>query len=185
MTPDPARRDRLHVLAGGIALGIAGIHLYWGIPRFTAQATVGLYTDLRPLAFVLSGHAIVLAITLVLLGRLKTDRLYLPGLVLMVIHLVAYAAWHTVLSHGGVVAPSGANHSHPHESTRTVLSTIAWNLHLVLEHVENSPMALVSKVLELSDLLLLGYLYARNRRTPPGSDAMAESEVATSPQGQN
>ncbi len=162
MPLDSSQRTRVELLAGGIALGVAAIHLYWGIPRFTAQATVGSYTDPRPLAFVLSGHAIVLAITLVLLGVIEPSRLYLFGLTLMIIHLVGYGAWHTVLSHGGVVDPTATSHSHVHESTSHMLSEIVWNLTIVLEHVVNSPLAFLSKSLELTELCLLGYLYTQN-----------------------
>lgn len=159
MTHDTSERTRFELLAGGIALGVAGIHLYWGIPRFTAQVAIGSYTDPRPLAFVLSGHAIVLSITLVLLDVIDTRRLYLPGIILMCVHIVGYAAWHTVLSHGGVVDPAGTGHSHTHGPAGHVLSGLLWNLAIVLEHVLNSPLALVSKVLELAEFLLLGYLY--------------------------
>ncbi len=184
MPLDSAQRTRIELLAGVIALAIAAIHLYWGIPRFTAQATVGSYTDPRPLAFVLSGHAIALAITLVLLGVITPSRLYLLGIALMLLHLVGYGAWHTVLSHG-VVDPTATGHSHVQEPTSSILSEILWNLSNVLEHVVNSPLAFVSKTLELTELGLLGYLYTQTSQRSIHSAVRSDTEEANSPQSRN
>lgn len=141
--------DAAEALGGGLALVVAGIHLQWGIPRFVAYASVGVMPDPRPLAFVLSGHAILLAVTLVLLGAVDGRRLYVPGIVLMALHLVGYAAWHTVLAHGGAGTES---HTHVPIGLGGVAS-------VVLEHVWNSPLALVSKTSELVVLSLLVGLY--------------------------
>lgn len=134
-----------------LLLVVAGIHLYWGIPRFTAYASVGTMPDPRPLAFVLSGHAIVLAITLVVLGVIESRRTYLPGIALMLVHLVGYAAWHTVLSHGGEAVASGG-HSHDHIHVGDIVLDL-------IQHLVNSPLALGSKLTELTVVLLLSSLY--------------------------
>ena len=133
---------------------VAGVHLYWGIPRFVAYASIGTMPDPRPLAFVLSGHAILVALTLILLGTVDSRRIYVPGMVLMVVHLVSYAAWHTVLGHGvpGATATAGHGHSHLHLGNALLV---------VFEHVVNSPLALVSKVAELGVLVVLAGLYVR------------------------
>ena len=145
------RTERLRVVAGVFAIVVAGVHLYWGIPRFVAYASVGTMPDPRPLAFVLSGHAILLAVTLVAAGTLDGRRTYVPGAALMVVHVVAYAAWHTVLAHG---VPIASGHGHDH----------AWGAALVvLGHVVNSPLALVAKLAELALLLVLAYLYVDDR----------------------
>jgi hypothetical protein len=130
-----------------LALLTAGIHLYWGIPRFTNYAAVGVMPDPRPVLFVLSGHAILGALTLVLLGVVDKRWTYLPGMVLMLAHLVGYAAWHTVFSHG--VARSAETTRHVHDVTHTdaVVS--------VVEHLVNSPLALASK---LAEVLVFGLL---------------------------
>lgn len=146
------RTRRLRSAAGVLALVVAGVHLYWGVPRFVAYASVGTMADPRPLAFVLSGHAILLAVTLVAIGVVDGRRTYAPGMALMVVHLVSYAAWHTVLSHGvaGAAGTAGQGHAHLHVGNALIV---------VLEHVVNSPLALVSKLSELAVLVLLVALF--------------------------
>lgn len=148
------RTDRLRYAAGALALVVAGVHLYWGLPRFVAYVAVGTMADPRPAAFVASGHAILLAVTLVALGTVEGRWTYVPGMVLMVVHLAGYAAWHTVLSHGvsGVTGTASHGHDHLHVGNALVV---------VLEHVVNSPLALISKLSELAVLLLLLGLYVR------------------------
>jgi len=146
------RRERLRLSAGGLALVVAAVHLYWGIPRFVAYASVGLMPDPRPPAFVLSGHAIVAGLSLALAGLVNARRLYLPGAVLMVVHLAAYVFWHTVLAHG--LAGSGTPHEHV---------TIATAGPVVLGHLVGSPLALVSKLAEAALLVLLVWLYLDGR----------------------
>jgi len=153
------RPARLRTPAGVLALVVAGIHLYWGIPRFVAYATVGVMPDPRPLAFVLSGHAILLALTLVAAGVLDPRRTYVPGMALMVVHVAGYAAWHTVLAHGvpGATETVAVDHGH-----------VGNALLVVLEHAVNSPLALASKLAELAVLALLAVLYVRTVEAPRG-----------------
>jgi hypothetical protein len=146
----------LRVVAGLLAAVTAGIHLYWGIPRFTLYASIGTMPDPRPLAFVLSGHAILIAITLVAAGVLNAERLYLPGIILMIIHLGGYVAWHTVLSHGvaGGTEPAG----HSHGGSIAIIGDVA-------THLLHSPLALGAAVTEVAVILLLGFLLVRSRRS--------------------
>jgi hypothetical protein len=144
-------RETLVQFAGLLCVMVAGIHLYWGIPRFLLYTSIGTMPDPRPLAFVLSGHAILIAVTLTAAGVLEARRLYLPGIGLMILHIVGYAAWHTVLSHG----VSGTAHTH-------ATSTLLGQLQIVIEHLLHSPLPLISKVAELAVLVLLLGL-ARNR----------------------
>jgi hypothetical protein len=148
----------LRRIAGILALVTAGIHLYWGIPRFIAYASVGVMPDPRPLAFVLSGHAIALGLTLVLLGKVDARRLYLPTILLMAVHVVSYVAWHTVLTHGMGAAGQAATDDHGHISLASVGP-------VMLDHLLNGPMALVSKATEIGVILLLGGLYVANWRS--------------------
>lgn len=147
------RIEHLEVTSAILAAIVAGIHLYWGIPRFTAYASVGTMPDPRPLAFVLSGHAIMVAITLVATGRLDARRTYLPGIALMLIHLIGYVAWHTVLAHR--VSGTGASTGHTHLDSVAVV---------VFGHLVNSPLVLVSKLTELTVVVLLGVLYFKRKR---------------------
>jgi len=136
---------------------VAGVHLYWGIPRFTNYASIGSMPDPRPLAFVLSGHAIMIAITLVVAGVLDARRTYLPGMGLVLVHILGYVAWHTVFDHRIGHTPGTTSHSHAGTQIWSVPGT-------VLDHLLNSPLALLSKTTELALLVLLGVLYVRSRR---------------------
>lgn len=147
---------RLGLVAGTLAVVVAGLHLYWGMPRFAVYVTVGTMPDPRPLAFVLSGHAILVGVTLVAIDRLDRQRLYLPGMVLLVMHLLGYAAWHTVFRHGFVESSTG----HTHDSHGLVDAGV-----VVLEHVVNSPLAFASKFTELVLLGCLAVLYVYERRS--------------------
>lgn len=140
-----------------LALLTAGIHLYWGIPRFTNYVAVGVMPDPRPVLFVLSGHAILGALTLVLLGVVDKRWTYLPGMALMAAHLVGYAAWHTVLSHGVAHSAETTRHVHDVPHAEAVVS-------VVFEHLVNSPLALVSKPAELLVFGLLLWVYLDARR---------------------
>lgn len=140
-----------------MALVVAAVHLYWGIPRFVAYASIGAMPDPRPLAFVLSGHAILIALTLIVLGVLDRRRTYLPGMVLMAAHLVGYVAWHTLLAHGVPTAYGPVGHGHPYHDVQE--ATL-----VVVEHVLNSPLALVSKLAELGLLVLLIWFWSEERR---------------------
>lgn len=157
----------LEPAAGLLALVVAAVHLYWGIPRFVAYASVGTMPDPRPLAFVLSGHAILGVITLVVLGAVDARRTYLPGMALMLAHLVGYAAWHTVLAHGATATAGATDSAHGHVHLGNAAP-------IVLEHLANSPLALVSKLTELTVLLLLGVVYVgtvRDRHRSAGPNA--------------
>jgi hypothetical protein len=149
---EPSQPSVLPVACGVLACIVAGIHLYWGLPRFAVYVTVGTMADPRPLAFVLSSHAILFGLTLVGLGVISWDRLVLPGIGLMGIHLVGYAAWHTILSHG-VRGAGGTAHDHVHAAD-IVATTVT--------HLVNSPMVLAAKSAEVA--LLVGLLVSYRRR---------------------
>lgn len=140
-----------------LALLTAGIHLYWGIPRFTNYVDVGVMPDPRPVLFVLSGHAILGGLTLVLLGVVDKRWTYLPGVALMLAHLVGYAAWHTVLSHGVAHSAETTTHVHDVPHTEAVVS-------VVFEHLVNSPLALASKLAEVAIIGLLLWLFLDGQR---------------------
>lgn len=146
---EPIVIRRLQYAALVLALLTAGIHLYWGIPRFTNYASVGVMPDPRPLLFVLSGHAVVVGVTLVGLGVVDARRTYLPGIGLMLAHIVGYVGWHTVYSHG-------LEESHSHATEVLHVNNVAV---VVLDHLLNSPIALVSKLAEVAVIGLLAALY--------------------------
>lgn len=142
-----------HRIAGGLALVVAAIHLFHpqlGFPRLVQQIHLGTLYDPRPLAFTISGLAIIVGILLVLNG-IATRRVYLLGMALMLTYLVGYIGWHTVLDHGAFW-PHIEAYGHSNQGT---LETIA--LHLL-----NEPRAFASKAAEMVLFVLLGVLYRRD-----------------------
>lgn len=142
--------ESLRFVAAFLGLLVAGIHLYWGLPRFVAYSTIDwfLQPDPRPLAFVVSAHLILLGITLGAFDLLDRRVLYVGGIVLVGIYFLGYAAWHTVLSHGGFWpwAPPAQSHG------GNPISTIG-------RHLLSDPFALVSKLAEVVLIVVLGVLY--------------------------
>lgn len=140
----------LRHLAATLGLIVAGIHLYWGMPRFVGYLNVGwiLQPDPRPLAFVLSGHALLLGLTLGALDVVDRRILYVGGILLACVYLLGYGAWHTILDHGGFWpwAPSGSSHG------GSPLSTVAG-------HLLSDRFVFVSKLAELGLIAVLGVLY--------------------------
>jgi len=152
------QRDQLELVCGLLALVVAGVHLWWGLPRFALYATVGTMADPRPLAFVLSGHVIAIGITLAAVDVVERRHLYLPGIGLMLVHLGGYVAWHTVLAHGlGVGTP------HEHLTLLTALP-------IVLEDLLRSPLALAAKAAEATVVVLLGWLVLADQPARHPSD---------------
>ncbi len=140
-------RSGLRYLAGALALVVAAIHLYWGFPRLITQLQIAAVPDPRPFVFVVSSVAIILGIAQVLDGR-EPAPIYLAGIALMIAYIGGYVAWHTVLGHGGFWpwGPDPITHD-------------AGPAEVVISHLLADPLALVSKVLELSLAIVLTVLY--------------------------
>lgn len=110
---------------------------------------VGTLFDPRPLAFTVSGFLIIFGILLVYHG-LFVQRVYIGGILLMLLFLVGYGTWHTVLEHGGFWPHI---HAHGHHDTSAI--EIIW-VHLV-----NDTIAMVSKIFEIILAILLTILYIK------------------------
>lgn len=95
----------LRPLAGALAYLVAALHLFHpthGVARLVLVLSANpalLASDPRPLAFTLSGFAILGGVTVVVLG-VPARRYYVAGIALMAIYLVGYFAWH-LSGHGG------------------------------------------------------------------------------------
>lgn len=140
----------LRRVAGVLTVAVAGVHLYWALPVLSLQLRVGMVHDPRPIAFILASFAMIFGLLLAVQGF---DRrpLYVGGMVLMVVFIVGYASWHTVLEHGGFW-PGRPAHGHDapfHE--------------VMITHLRADPVALFSKLTELALLAVLGVLYAQER----------------------
>lgn len=130
----------LRLLAVGLAATVAGIHLLHptlGGRALVVYARVGYLGDPRPLLFTLGAFALVFGIVAGVNG-LHGRALYAGGLVVAFLFFVSYPLWHTVLDHGSFW-PYIARRGHTHGSP----------LGVVLRHLLDDPLALVSAVAEL------------------------------------
>lgn len=145
--------QQLRYLAAAFAYLVAGIHLFHpkrGFPRLVILLQAGtehLVYDPRPVAFVLSGLAIIFAIKLVLFG-VPRRPIYLLGMLLMVTYFTGYFAWH-LSGHGGFL-PMREPLYHglqPHEA--------------VISHLREDSWAVAAKLSEATLFTLLAVLYRR------------------------
>lgn len=141
-------------LGGVLAFVVAAVHLTHpdrGLPRLLllvrTDNLVLLSSDPRPLLFVLSGLAIVGVLALVPFG-LPPKPIYVLGMALVATYLVGYFGWH-LTGHGGFL-PGRFPHYHG-------LSPIE----AVLTHLQDNPIARVSKFAEALLLVILAILYRR------------------------
>jgi hypothetical protein len=146
----------LRYVAAALAYAVALLHLFHptlGTPAFVAYTLAGTpFVDPRPAAFVLSGVAIVVGANLVLLG-LPRRPIYLTGIVLMAVHLLAYVGWHA-LGHGAWW-PLLDRPAHSHS-----VGEILFGPH----HLRGDPLALGAKLSELALLVVLAVLYRRESK---------------------
>lgn len=136
----------LRLLGATLALVVAWMHVMHprlGLPRLVTYLQAGILFDPRPLLFTVSGLAIVVGIILVARGQ-YVKYVYLAGMALMVVYVLGFFAWHTVLQHGGLIWPHLPAHGHDPDVVRFV------QIHLIEE-----PDQFLAKLLEL---LLLGVL---------------------------
>lgn len=139
----------LRGLAAVLAVIVAIVHLYWALPELILQLRFGILHDPRPIAFVLLALAILTGVLYLAFGGDPTPA-YLGGIGLMVLLLVGYVAWHSLLSHGGFWPgrPATGTHEGP-------------LLGYVLDHLRIDRAALVSKSAEFLLLVVLVLLVRR------------------------
>lgn len=153
---------QLNYVGAGLAYLVAGIHLFHpmrGFPRLVGVLNSGdsslLVHDPRPVAFVLSGVAVLLGVKLVLLD-VERKRIYAVGMALMATYLVGYFAWH-LSGHGGFLP------------TREPLYHGLQPIESVVAHLAEYPLARLSKVAELALFAVLLLLYRREPVADAGS----------------
>lgn len=138
-------RSRLRLLAGGLALFTAVVHLVHpsqGGAALIVYAQVGYLGDPRPLAFTLGAFALISGVLLGYHG-FAGRRLYLGGVVVTLSFLLGFVAWHTLLDHGAFWPYLEPN---AHGGNPLVVAA---------QHLLDDPLVLVSK---LAELALLGCL---------------------------
>ena len=139
--------------AGLLAVIVGGMHLLHpdlGVSRLLLYLEIGTLFDPRPAAFVASGVLFICGPILVRRERFVRG-VYAAGVLLVLTHLLGYAAWHTVLDHGAFWPHS---HGHGHHDQET-LETI-W-IHLASDRV-----ALITKLHELALFVVLLVLYVKD-----------------------
>jgi len=140
----------LRRLAGVLAAAVAGIHLYWALPVAVQQLQFGILHDPRPAAFLLATMAMLMGVLLVVQG-FDPLPVYIGGIVLMLVFLVGYAAWHTVLDHGAFWPGRPAHGGHSDLGP----------IRLVAAHLQDDSLAFVSKIAETALLAVLSVLTVR------------------------
>ncbi|MXR50302.1 hypothetical protein GRX03_01585 [Halovenus sp. WSH3] len=140
-------------LTAAAAILVGALHFFHpthGFPRLVQYLQFLVAPDPRPFAFTLSGIALFAGVGL---GITDTHRkkLYVLGIGLMLVYLLGYGAWHTVLGHGTFWPTIEAN-AHADESALVTISA----------HLFNDGYALLSKLLELSLLVFLTLCYRRS-----------------------
>lgn len=146
--------DNIGYVGAGLAYLVAGIHLFHpkrGFPRLVllvaTENTSLLAYDPRPLAFVLSGLAVLLGVKLVLLDVAR-KRVYGLGMVLMATYFVGYFAWH-LTGHGGFL-PGKEPLYHGLRPVEAVIG-----------HLVEYRLARLSKIAEVLLFAVLAVLYRR------------------------
>lgn len=143
----PSHGD-LRVAAGVLAYVVATVHLFHpklGGRRLVRLLTVNpavIATDPRPLAFVLSGLALVAGVLLVQRDNLHERPALLAGIGLMVVYLVGYFGWH-LSGHGGFLP----NREPLYHDFTPVEATVA--------HLGGDPFAATAVLSELALLVVL------------------------------
>lgn len=149
---EQASDRKLRRLAGVLAVVVAGIHLYWALPVAAQQLQFGILHDPRPAAFLLATMAMLMGGLLVVQG-FDPLPVYIGGILLMLVFLVGYGAWHTVLDHGAFWP---GRHAHGHADQGPI--------QLILTHLRGDSLALASKLAEAALLAVLSVLAGREFR---------------------
>lgn len=143
----------LLITAGVLAYLVAAVHLFHpsrGFGRLVVMLSVDpglLAADPRPLAFVLSGLAILVAVPAVAQG-FSERPVVVAGVALTVAYLVGYFAWH-LSGHGGILPG------------REPLYHGLTPVQAVVDHLTTDPWAAVAVVAELVLLAVLVVLLSR------------------------
>jgi len=147
----------LRLIAGVLAVVVAGLHAYWALPDMARQLSVRQFPDPRPAVFLLATMAMLMGVVLLLQG-FDPLPIYVGGVGLMITFLGGYVAWHTVLEHGAFWP---GRQAHGHHGAGAV--------EIVIDHLAADAFALVSKVTELVLLVVLVALIAIELRRRGGT----------------
>jgi hypothetical protein len=197
---DAALARRFRFLALQLVGATAVIHLVYALPRLrlytpTAMAVYaeqGILPPPRPALFLLSGLAIFVGVLATARGLVSLGTAYRLGVALLVVLVVSWVGWHTLLDHGAVLSGAGQQSVGQHGSgvadhhtgiLDTVLDHYVEPLVLVVEGagqpgLNTAFLAVVSKSIELTGIGLLVLLLRGDPavdRTPRYEDHAPES----------
>ena len=169
------RVHRLELVAVALAAVTATIHLGLGTSEFVEYVAIGDRPGVLAPLFVLTGVLIAVGIGAGIVGTIDRRRLYVAGLLLMIVHLVAYVDWHALAVFERFVDLGERAHAHEHASTDRDLAAavgshdaasdsvgtlvdVATSLSIVagtFDHVVAAPIDLVTKTTEVFLLVTL------------------------------
>ena len=152
----------LRLLGIQLALIVAAVHLYWGLPKLYIYARAGLVPDPRPPLFAASGLLILVGFVALYYGAPKRP-IYGLGILLSLGYFFGFVLWH--LGGHGAFIPGVEGFGHVHGNP--ISNVLA---HLVGDPVgctraadgpictPGDPLALISKPAELALAAILSYL---------------------------
>jgi hypothetical protein len=143
--------DPIHVLAAHLTVAVAVLHLALGVSNWATYLGAGILVspDLRWPLFVVSGLALVAGLVAAIADAVDHRTLYVAGIVLMVVYVVGYFAWH-VGGHRALFFVGPATHHHG--------STLEY----LLAHVVAGPTETFALASETALAAVLAYLLVRD-----------------------
>ena len=184
---EEAAARKLRFLALQVVGAVAVIHVVAGAAELLRFARAGLLVEYlvggqalrqpEPWLFVLSGLAVLGGAVAVGLGRLEYRRAYALGAATMLVYLLGWLAWHSLLDHGLLGAGEAAADDHTHAGLlEIVVSHYVGPLVGVFTGVDQPgrvTLAVVSKTLEAVALTLLSVLYVADPRVEDPENPVA------------
>ena len=186
---------RLELAAVTLAAMTATIHLSLGASGFVEYVATGDRPGVLAPLFVLTGVVIVAGIVAGMVGTIGRRRLYTAGLLLMIVHLVAYVDWHALAVFERFVDLGERAHAHEHASTDRDLAAavdsleagsyrvetlvdVATSLSIVVATIAHAVAAPIDLVTKTAEVLLVGALFVLRWADRTGVDTVRWEQAA-------
>lgn len=160
-------RSALEFVGVQFAAIVAGVHLYWAIPRLIRQLQIDqpIWWDPRPLVFIVSGIVLLAGLVLLQRGVLRRVYGYVLGIGLMLTYLLGWAYWHL---NGHLAALPWIERPHGHGGDPLVI---------LAQHFVGSPVDAIAKTAEfLLLIVLVALLYIEFVAVETASSESSDSE---------
>jgi hypothetical protein len=175
---EEATARKLRFLALQVVGAVAVVHVVTGVAELVRFANAGLFvayftggqalTQPAPWLFTVSGLAILAGAVAVGLGYLDYRRAYALGAATMLVYLLGWLAWHSLLDHGVLGAGEAAADDHTHTGLYEVVASHYVGPLVGIFTGADQPgrvtLAVVSKSLEVVAVGLLAVLYSFDPR---------------------